>query len=156
MTIVSRLVLGSALGAALLVPAIANATTPFVATSSCTLPNSSAPSLNCTSTFAVPARNTWQLNFLSYYCTSNAVPTILTIQFTTHGVNGESYFSSRANIVDIPPTGEAVTFGTVNPLSIYADPRSTISVVLQIFGGTTGPISNTVCNLTLGGLVVDE
>jgi hypothetical protein len=156
MSIVIRLFLGLALGVAVLAPAIANDTMPFVATSSCTLPTSFAPSLNCTSNFAVPARKTWAINFLSYYCTSDSqVPTILLIQFTTNEVNGASYFNGRDNFFNTPPTPptQYYTFGTVKTLSIYADPHSTISVILQFFPSTA---SNTVCNFTLGGLALDE
>jgi hypothetical protein len=156
MSIAIRLFLGLALSVALLAPAIANDTMPFVATSSCTLPTSFAPSLNCTSNFTVPDRKTWAINFLSYYCTSDSqVPNILVIQFTTNEVSGTSYFNGRDNFFNYPPTvpTQYYTFGTVKAPSIYADPHSTISVTLQFFPSTA---SNTVCDFTLGGLVVDE
>ena len=97
-----------------------------------------------------------QINFVSYYCTSlSQVPFILIIQFTTNKVNGASYFSARENYLNTTaPNVEYITYGTVNELSIYADPGTTISIALQCFETTSG--TNTVCNITLGGLVVDK
>jgi hypothetical protein len=156
MSIAIRLFLGLALGVAVLAPAIANDTMPFVATSSCTLPTSYAPSLNCTSQFAVPARKMWYINFLSQHCTSDSqIPFFLIIQFTTNKVNGEIAVAanSNGNSVNTPPPTSYFAVGTINALSIYADPGTTVSVILQFFPSIA---SSTVCNITLGGLVVDE
>jgi len=140
------------LGLAAIFPNISNTatittTTPFVAIGSCNLPTSFANQLDCTANIAVPAGGASTINFVSYFCTSDSQSAfIVFLQFSTRNVIGEMYFKASGG--NYYGGGPYITFGTLTPLSIYADPRTTIIVTLRFFPSSA---SNTTCNINLGG-----
>jgi len=118
----------------------------FVSTMTCTL---SIP--NCISEFSVPVDKTWQIQYISFTCTSDTYrPQIADVQFTTNSVTADVHFDPSTPFIEVGPSNIITSFGYLNSLSIFADPGSIIVTNFEYLNATSN--ANSTCNITLGGV----